>query len=56
MNHLVRKKESCNRRPNDLPHRPLVLCSNLPTDHVHFDEVQLELKTKFRKKGSTIAQ
>ena len=25
--------------PNDLPHRPLVLCLNLPDDHGHFDEV-----------------
>ena len=27
------------RRPNDLPHHPLVLCSNIPNDHGHFDEV-----------------
>ena len=25
-------------RPNDLPHRPLVLCSNLSDDHGHFHE------------------
>ena len=24
---------------NDLPHYPLVLCSDLPNDHGHFDEV-----------------
>ena len=26
-------------RRKKLPHRPLVLCSNLPNDHGHFDEV-----------------
>ena len=34
-----------------LPRRPLVLCSNLPNDHGNFDEVYLQFKTKFRKKG-----
>jgi len=39
-----------------MPHHSLVLCSNLPNDHGHFDEVKLEFKTKFRKKGSAIVQ
>ena len=26
-------------RPNDLPHRPLLLCLDLPNKHGHFDEV-----------------
>ena len=25
-------------RPNDLPHRPLLLFLNVPNDHGHFDE------------------
>ena len=41
------------RRPNDLPHRPLILCSNLPNAHGYFDEVLLEFKTKFRKTKMT---
>ena len=24
---------------NDLPHYPLLLCSNLPNDHGHFDDL-----------------
>ena len=51
-----KQKKKLPRRPNDLPHRHLVLYLNLPNDHGHFDEVQLEFKTKFRKKGSIIAQ
>ena len=34
-------------RTDDLPHLPKVLCSNLPSDHGHFDEVKLEFKAKF---------
>ena len=37
-------------RLNDLPYRPLVLCSNLPNDHGHFDEELLEFQIKFREK------
>ena len=51
-----KKAEILPHRPNELPHRSLVLCSKLSNDHGHFDEVWLEFKTKFRKKGSTIAQ
>ena len=38
-----------------LPHRPPVLCSNLPNDHGHFDEVYLEFQTKFRE-NRTVGQ
>ena len=41
------------RRQNDRPHHPLVLCSNLPDDHGHFNEVNLEFKTKLRKTKMT---
>ena len=33
------KQKKLPHRPNDLPHRPLVLFTNLPNDHGHFDEV-----------------
>ena len=36
-------------RPNGLPHRPLVLCSNLPIDSGHFDEVHLNSRPNFEK-------
>ena len=37
-------------RPNDRPHRPLVLCSFLPNHHGNFDKGKFEFKTTFRKK------
>ena len=43
------QKKKQPHRLNDLPCRPLVLCSNLPNDHGYFNEVQLEFKTNFEK-------
>ena len=51
-----KQKTKLPHRPNDLPHRLLVLCSNLPNAHGHFNEVQLEFKTKFRTKGLATKQ
>ena len=34
-----KQKKKLPRRPKDLPHHSLVLCSNLPNDHGHFNEV-----------------
>ena len=35
----VGKQKKLPHRPNDLHHRPLVLCSYFPNDHGHFDEI-----------------
>ena len=43
------KQKKMPQRQNDLPQHPLVLCSNLPDDLCHFDEVLL-FKTKLKKK------
>ena len=51
----VTSMEPGGKAEKQLSHHPLVLFSNLPNDHGHFDEVQLEFKSKFRKTKMTMS-